>query len=148
MQQLGGGELNEQGRVKFHDYLVNHYRFGDKTGVEQGYEADGYVPDPKDGFGLNLAYANMSFGQGMNITQLQMASALSAVVNGGTYYQPHIVAQVGDNQLATDDRVKVLAKDVIKPETGAQLRSVMELAVNKSYTFLPSLQSFRTSLLF
>src|SRR3990167_8639197 len=136
LQQLGGGELNEQGRVKFHDYLVNHYRFGDKTGVEQGYEADGYVPDPKDGFGLNLAYANMSFGQGMNITQLQMASALSAVVNGGTYYQPHIVAQVGDNQLATDDRVKVLQKNVVKPETGAQLRSVMELAVNKSYAFL------------
>lgn len=136
LQQLGGGELNEQGRVKFHDYLVNHFRFNQKTGVEQGYEAEGYVPDPKEGFGLNLEYANMTFGQGMNITQLQMASALSAVINGGTYYQPHIVAQVGDKKSTIDDRVKVVAKDVVKPETGAQVRSVMELAINKSYTAL------------
>ncbi len=136
LQQLGGGTLNEQGRVRWHDYLVNHYRFTKKTGIEQGYEAEGYVPDPKDGFGLNLEYANTTFGQGMNVTHLQMASAFSAVINGGTYYQPHLVAQVGDNKSTIDDRVKVLAKDVVKPETSAQLRSVMELAVNKSYTAL------------
>ena len=35
-------------------------------------EAEGYVPDPKNGFGLNIDYANTTFGQGMNITQLQM----------------------------------------------------------------------------
>ncbi|MEK7625814.1 MAG: penicillin-binding protein 2 [Patescibacteria group bacterium] len=136
LQQLGGGELNEQGRVRWHNYLVNHYRFSKTTGVEQGYEAEGYVPDPKNGFGLNIDYANTTFGQGMNITQLQMTSALSAVINGGTYYQPHLVASTKEGKANVDDRVKVVAKDVVKPETSSQIKGVMELAVNKSYTFL------------
>lgn len=136
LEQLGGGSLSEQGREKYYDYLINHFRFAQKTGIEQGYEAEGYVPDPKKGYGLEIAYANMSFGQGMNVTQLQMASALSAVVNGGTYYKPHLVASSGNDKSKADERVKVVAKDVVKPETSAQLRGMMELAVNKSYTFL------------
>ena len=42
--QMGGGEINEQARTTWHDYLVNHYQFGKKTGIEQSNESAGVVP--------------------------------------------------------------------------------------------------------
>src|SRR5205807_610502 len=39
LMQMGGGQLNSQGRNRWHDYMVNHYNLGKTTGIEQGYEA-------------------------------------------------------------------------------------------------------------
>lgn len=130
LMQLGGGKLNEQGRQKWHDYMVNHYRFGQKTGIEQGYEADGYIPSPTEGFGLDITYANTAFGQALSVTPLQMAAAFSATINGGNYYQPHLV--MPQNQI---DK-KILNAAVISQEVSDQLRVMHENSVAKNYTFL------------
>lgn len=130
LMQLGGGQINEQGRTKWYDYMTNHYRLGQKTGIEQGYEADGYIPSPTEGFGLNITYANTAFGQAMTATPIQMASAFSATINGGTFYQPHLV----EPKKPSD--VKVLNAAVIKPEVSEQLRVMHENSVQKNYTFL------------
>ncbi len=126
LKQLGGGELNEKGRKVWHDYMVNHYGLGKKTGIEQGYEAPGSIPSPTEGYALNLQYANTAFGQGTNITMLQMASAFSAAINGGTYYKPHIV------DLA---RPTVVKSDVLRPEASAQLRALMESTSKSNYAY-------------
>lgn len=136
LQQLGGGTLNEQGRVKWHDYLTNKYNFGKKTGIEQGYEAAGYVPDPVKGFGKNIEYANTSFGQGLNVTQLQMASALSAVINGGTYYKPHLIANTENSRATVDSNKKVVQQNIISASTSEQIRAMMKGTVDKSYGIL------------
>lgn len=130
LMQLGGGKINEQGRVKWHDYMTNHYGFGKKTGVEQGYEAEGYVPDPKEGYGLDIQYANTTFGQGVNITPLQMTAAYSATINGGSYMRPHLVES---GERAKSDTVRA---NTIKPEISDVLRGMHENSVQKNYTFL------------
>lgn len=94
LQQMSGGQINQKGRDIWHDYMVNHFGFGVNTGIEQPGEAKGYVPDPDHGSGLNVVYANTSFGQGMSATMLQMAAAYAAITNGGTYYQPHLVESI------------------------------------------------------
>ncbi len=129
LMQLGGGKINEQGRNKWYDYLVNHYRFGQKTGIEQGYEAEGYVPGPNDGYGLNIQYANTTFGQGINITPIQFAAAFSATINGGKYYKPHLVEP--DNGKPT-----VVNDATVRPEISEQMRAMHENSVAKNYTFL------------
>lgn len=90
LMQMGHttGQVNQQARDAWHDYMVNHYQLGKPTGIEQGYEASGYIPPPNKGYGLQLTYANTSFGQAMTATPLQMASALSAVLNGGLTTSP------------------------------------------------------------
>jgi cell division protein FtsI (penicillin-binding protein 3) len=99
LMQMGGGQINGKARTTWHDYMTNHYRFGLETGIEQGFEAAGQVPGPKDtGAGIDLTYANTTFGQAMTATPVQMAGAMSAVVNGGTYYQPRLVAGTVDEQ--------------------------------------------------
>jgi len=129
LMQMGGGKINEKARTTWHDYMVNHYMFGKKTGIEQGYEAEGYVPDPNKGEGLDITYANTSFGQGLNITPLQMLAAFSSTINGGVYYRPHLVE-------ASDNASNIIKKDVIKPELSAVLRDMHENSVAKNYTFL------------
>ena len=127
LQQMGGGEINEKARKTWYDYMTNRYHLGKATGIEQGYEAAGYVPDPVEGYGLAIQYANSSFGQGMTATPLQMAGALSAAVNGGTYYRPRLVEKYTD-QDGNEQMVKpeVLKSGVIKPEASQALREMME----------------------
>jgi cell division protein FtsI/penicillin-binding protein 2 len=134
LMQMGGGEVNEKARTALYDYMVNRYRFGIVTGIEQGYEAGGSVPHPTDGFGLNIQYANMSFGQGTTQTPLQMASALAGVINGGTYYRPHLIEKTVDgNGQETVKKPEELVHGVVSSTASRDIRDLMEYAFSKNY---------------
>ncbi len=130
LMQMGGGQINQQARTRWHDYMVNHYQLGKATGIEQGYESAGFVPSPTDGYALDLTYANTAFGQGVTLTALQMASALSSVINGGTYYQPQLVSQVvSSSGKVTMEQSTVVRKNVVKPQVSQEMQSLMEYVV-------------------
>lgn len=136
LMQMGGqtGVVNQKARESWHDYMVNHYNFGKTTGIEQGYEAPGQVPDPNKGFGLQLTYANTSFGQAMTATPLQMAAALSAVINGGTYYQPHLVDRLVKSDGQTEARQpKILNDKVVAPKVSRDMRKLLDYVVEHHY---------------
>jgi cell division protein FtsI/penicillin-binding protein 2 len=136
LMQMGGGEINAQARKTWHDYLKNRYLFGQNTGIEQGYEAGGVVPDPNEGYGLNIKYANMSFGQGMTQTPVQLAGALAAVVNGGTYYQPRLIDRYVQEDGGETVKEPVVRKEgVVKPQTSKDVRELMESVVERNYLF-------------
>jgi len=133
LMQMGGGEINEKGRLVWHDYLTNHYQFGKPTGIEQGSgsEPGGVIPDPLEGFGLNIRYANTAFGQGMTVTPLQMAAAVASVVNGGTYYQPHLVgAELDIDGEVKEIEPKVISNNVVSQETSRTIIEFMNNVVN------------------
>lgn len=133
LMQMGGGELNEKGRVAWHDYMVNHYNFGSVTGIEQGYEAEGIVPSPTEGFGLNIQYANTSFGQGMTVTPLQMASAVASAVNGGTYYRPTFIAgRMDDSGVFQPQSPEIKHENVVSEATSNTLVRFMNNVVEKN----------------
>jgi cell division protein FtsI/penicillin-binding protein 2 len=125
LKSLGGGDINSQARSVFYDYLTNRFWFGKPTGIEQTGESAGTVGGPEDGYGLRVRYANMSFGQGLTVTPLQLANAYAALVNGGVYYQPTLVASV-DGQA---NRPVVKQSSVIKPETSAQIKNILKTAL-------------------
>lgn len=134
LMQMGGGEINEQGRLRWYDYMVNHYHLDKPTGIEQGYEPGGNIPSPTDGYGLNIQYANSSFGQGMTATPLQMGAAFVAVLNGGTYYQPHLIDKkiLGDgSEVAVEP--KILSNEVVKPDVSQTIKDMMEYSLSKNY---------------
>ncbi len=130
LMQMGDGKVNEQARQTWHKYMTDHYRLGKTTGIEQGYEAAGTIPDPNDGFGLNIQFANTSFGQGMTATILQMGGAISSVVNGGTYYKPHLVAEMhNEGDEAKKAAPEVLRKGVVSAEASQSVKTFMERVV-------------------
>ncbi|HET9098204.1 MAG TPA: penicillin-binding protein 2 [Candidatus Saccharimonadales bacterium] len=131
MSQKGATNINQKGIDTWHNYMVNRFRLGQPTGIEQGYEASGYVPpadmtDPS----IDLTYANTAFGQGVQLTALQELAALSSVLNGGTYYQPSLVDQtVTPDGKTIVNNPKVLERNVVSPQVGQELIPLMENVV-------------------
>ncbi len=139
LMQMGGGQINTKARDAWHNYLANHFMFGKATGIEQGYEASGYVPDSADnGAGIDLTYANTSFGQAMTATPLQMAAALSGAINGGNYYQPHLVDQTVDASGQTiDTKPKIVKSAIVSAATSQHLIPLMQNVV-AHHNFVPT----------
>src|SRR3989344_5316799 len=132
LMQMGGktGEVTQTARERWHDYMVNRYRLGKPTGIEQGYEAEGFIPDPKSGYALQLTYANTAFGQAMTATPLQLSAALASILNGGTYYRPTLIDSIIDSSgKAEPKKPEALRTSVVKPSVGSELKAIMEYSV-------------------
>ncbi len=133
LKLLGGdpNAINQAGREKLYDYYHNKFRLGQATGIEL-IEAEGYIPDPNEGWGRDSTYANMTFGQNLGITMLQTATAFSAVINGGTYHTPTIVKGIiENNELKEQSLVEDVNDQILGEETSAMMRDM--LINNRSY---------------
>ncbi len=127
LKLLGGNpnQITQQGREKLYDYYHNKFRLGQPTGIEL-IEAEGFIPDPNEGWGRDSVYANMTFGQNLGITMIQTASAYSAVVNGGTYHTPSIIkGELIDDKITPlkSNEPKVEDK-ILSDETSAMMREM------------------------
>lgn len=85
----------EIGREKFVEY-GSALRFGMKTGIDLPMEYTGSFP--KDTNISDVDFAPMSYGHSLSVTPIQILSALNATVNGGTYYQPHLVKKITNRE--------------------------------------------------
>lgn len=128
LMQMGGGQINNQARNIWHNYMVNDFMLGKPTGIDQGYESPGYVPSPNNnGSGIDLTYANTSFGQGVQVTALQMAAALSSVLNGGTYYKPRLVSQIiSPSGKVQNFDPKIVKRNIVKSSVAPGLEGLMQ----------------------
>ncbi len=116
--------ITQSGREKLYDYYYNKFRLGQPTGIEL-IEAEGTIADPDDGYGRDSVYANMTFGQNMYVTMIQVATAFSAVVNGGYYIEPTVVAgEYKDGQLIPADNKKS-STQILSNETSASMRDML-----------------------
>lgn len=134
MGDKGGTMITGKGINTWHDYMVKHFLLGQPTGIEQGYEASGYVPPPNlNDPSIDLRYANTAFGQGVSVTALQLVTALSSVINGGTYYQPTLVDKIITPSGKVEvNKPKVKQRNVVSPRVGPALIPLME-GVVKAY---------------
>ncbi|MBR3132136.1 penicillin-binding protein 2 [Candidatus Saccharibacteria bacterium] len=128
LKLLGGNpsEINATGREKLYDYYYNKFRLGQATGIEL-IEAEGFIWDPHaDIYGLNAAYANMTFGQNLSLTMIQTATAYSAVVNGGYWRTPTVVkGLLADGEIAPMKSTENKIEDkILSDETSATMRDM------------------------
>jgi cell division protein FtsI/penicillin-binding protein 2 len=114
------------------DMLYKYFRlfgFGQVTNVDLGGEAVGQLRMPDQPGWYPFDRATNSFGQGINVTPIQMITAISAIANGGKLMQPHVVKSIeGPNGSRTFQPVVV--RRVISEETARTLRSMMVDVVN------------------
>lgn len=133
LKQLGGGNLNTQARNKLFGYFTDNYLWGKKTGIEQSGELAGEIIAPDKPEGNDVRYANMTFGQGMDTTMIQVAGAFSAMVNGGTYYKPHLVGgYLTEDGAVSKTTPQTLKNNVLSPQVSQQLNDMMRTARQKS----------------
>ena len=126
LRELGGGTFNLSGRQKLYNHFVNRFRLTKPTGIEQAGEATGLLYSPDNEEGNNVRYANMTFGQGMTATMVQVASAFSATINGGTYYRPTLVygTQQPGGKIQTVQPT-VVQTGVISSQHSAEIRDLV-----------------------
>lgn len=111
------------------EQMLNYQKlfgFGQKTGIDLPGEAsaESLVFDTETMGQFELATS--AFGQGYNLTMIQMVAAFSSIVNGGQYYQPHIVKEIqteSGNVVKSFD--KVLVRNTFSEETCEWLKNAM-----------------------
>ena len=99
--------------------------FGSPTGIDVAGEVPGLVRDPAVQPWQQIDLANASFGQGVAVTLIQLATAYSAMVNGGILPTPHVVKDTGATPTQVTDRGRVMT-----PALASELTAIMERVVN------------------
>ncbi|MBR5647320.1 penicillin-binding protein 2 [Candidatus Saccharibacteria bacterium] len=122
--------INQTGRERLYDYYYNKFRLGQATGIEL-IEAEGYIPDPNEGYGRDSTYANMTFGQNLGITMIQTATAWSAVVNGGYWHTPTVVKGTLENGEIVPLEGEKVSEQILSESTSTMMREM--LINNRSY---------------
>jgi cell division protein FtsI (penicillin-binding protein 3) len=98
---------------------INLFGFGEKTGIEMAGESRGIVPAVKGISALRLS--NVSFGQGIATTPIQMLSAYSTIANGGYKVHPTLIKKEIDEQAKESNEKKHL----ISPEMAKTLENML-----------------------
>jgi cell division protein FtsI (penicillin-binding protein 3) len=114
------------GSPKFYEY-IHAFGFGNPTGIDLPAESRGLL-NRLDHWG-SYSIASVSMGQEVGVTPLQLITAVSAIANGGLLYKPHIVEEMrrGETVLPLEGSSTFAEpKRIIRPETAATMRSLME----------------------
>ena len=114
---------------EFYDYLKN-IGFGSKTEIDTFSESTQKLFNQKEM--SEVKKANISFGQGIAMTQIQMLMALNTVINDGKLMKPYLVEKIvdGDNNIMEQNSSTVL-KTVFSEEVSRLNRQYMEAVVTK-----------------
>lgn len=150
-KKIGHGVIDLEGSLKFscNDALMqiaaklgeeeyskyqNLFNLGLRTGIDLPGEARTdsliyYAQDlaPSDNLVMGATdLATNSFGQNFNVTMVQLISAFSATINGGYYYQPHVVKKIMDSNGGTVKNVEpILLRRPISSKTSALIRQYL-----------------------
>jgi cell division protein FtsI/penicillin-binding protein 2 len=111
------------GPQNFYNYM-NAFGIGHATSVDLAAENPGRLKQPGAPDWFESELGTNSFGQGVAVTPLQLVTAVSAVANGGTMMQPHILLRVEDGASVHTTEPQVLGRP-IRPETAISLTQML-----------------------
>ena len=102
------------------------FGFGEMTGIDLPGEAstEGLLYEAENMDAASLA--TNAFGQNFNVTMTQLVASFCSLVNGGNYYEPHVVKQIQDeNGNVTETKDPVLVRKTISKETSDIIKDYM-----------------------
>ncbi len=117
------------GKDLFLDY-INKFGFTSKTGVDIQGEVSSRNENIKSGIEMNLATA--SFGQGIEVTPMQMARGFCALANGGRLVKPYIVEKIinGGDEVYTKPE---FSEPILSQQTISQLNAMLVNVLDKGF---------------
>lgn len=131
LKQLGSNpdKVTFESKKNFHHYITERFGFGERTGIEQSIESKGLVNPPTSN---DVNYANMTFGQGLSVTMIQMTAAAAAIANGGKMYKPYIIEERMMPDGSSKKTTPVVANDnVISKQAANDLTEMMKVVVER-----------------
>ncbi|MBO5657204.1 MAG: penicillin-binding protein 2, partial [Agathobacter sp.] len=107
------------------------FNFGMKTGIDLPGEANTSKLVYNIDNMTKIDLATNSFGQNYNCTMIQMASAFCSIINGGYYYQPHLVGKIVDANGGTVTQVEpTVLKQTVSASTSSTLKEYLFDVIN------------------
>jgi len=117
------------GKKRLFDY-INRFGFGDKTGIDIPGEVPGISRAP--GSWSRSDITTIPIGQGIAVTPIQLACAISVIANGGYLASPFIVKEIttmdGEPVHRTSPDMK---RQVIGPDTAMEMKNVLEKVISE-----------------
>jgi cell division protein FtsI (penicillin-binding protein 3) len=112
---------------------IRKFGFGEETGVAFPSEADGFIPLP---YRIpEHTRSAMAFGQGISVSALQLATAYSAIANGGLYMRPYFVEKVNHpNGMTIQKTNPQVLRRVVSERTARTVRNMLKSVVSKDGT--------------
>jgi cell division protein FtsI/penicillin-binding protein 2 len=115
---IGADEIGMKVGPQRFDRWVHRFGFGAPTGVDLPGEERGIVLHASQYSGSSMG--NLPMGQGESVTPIQMATAYSAIANGGVLRPPHIVGSIGGKAIKPP-----AGRRIISASTAAELRGML-----------------------
>jgi len=128
--KLGASDLNA---------YLHAFGFGQRTAVDLSAETTGIVRPLAEWYPVDLG--TISFGQGLSVTPLQLATAYAAIANGGNLYRPYVVASRRDAD-GEHRTAPVVVRRVISEETSATLVTMLTTTVDNGIANAASLKGY------
>ena len=120
----------ELGRVELYE-AFRRFGFGMPTGIELAGEASGVVwnPDGPNASG-DLTAAQISFGQGLSVTAVQLAAGYAAFANGGMLVTPHVVEGWTDADGVLHPAERPPDERILRSETAETMLGMLTNAID------------------
>jgi cell division protein FtsI (penicillin-binding protein 3) len=121
---IGAAKVGQKvGAKRYHKY-IRAFGFGEPTGVDLPGETSGVVRSPEDWYPIDLVTG--SFGQGLSVSAIQLATALGVVANDGLLIRPSVVKEVVDPQGRVIERHEpTVVRRVISEATAKTLKRIL-----------------------
>ena len=117
------------------------FNFGSRTGIDLPNEGSGVIHTTETMGETELACS--AFGQGFTCTMVQEINAMCSVINGGYYYQPHLVTAIKDSRGGIVKTIDpVLMKQTISSDISADIRSYMAASVQEGTSRTSKVQGY------
>ncbi len=120
--------MQQMGRDKFSEYFLD-FGLGERTGIDLPSEARGLVNNLSSKYEVD--YATASFGQGIAVTPIATARALSALANGGLLVRPTIVDEIKYRIGASKVTEPKIERRVISPQTSEEITRMLVRVVDE-----------------
>ncbi len=104
---------------------LKNFGFGEKTGIDLPGEVSGLLRDRSRWYPIDLA--TISFGQGLSISALQLATAISSIANGGLLMKPYLVEKItNDSGTVVQGFSPQIRRRVVSSRTAKTMTRMME----------------------
>lgn len=118
------------GRDIFYDYQ-HMFGFGAQTGIDLDGETSSRVNVYEREELNQVELATSSFGQGFNLTPIQLITGFSALINGGYLYEPHLMKKIYTNDQVVETVDMTMFRQVISEDVSHMLRGILGNVVNE-----------------
>ena len=130
----------KMGSAEFLKYQAK-FNFGTRTGIDLPGEGTGILFSEDNMYEMELATS--AFGQGFTCTMIQEIAAMSAAINGGTYYKPHLVKEITDQDgKVLQNITPTVMKEPVSEDVSADIREYMGMSVESGTSRSAKVQGY------